>query len=91
MLDLYERVWEGSALGAYEYVISADEKSQLQALSRCHPELKTAPKRTRRVEFEYYRHGTLAYFGAYYVHRAHRARVSHRVPGSPRSPSSSSR
>ena len=71
VLDLYERVWEGIALGADEYVISADEKSQSQALSRCHPELAPAPGRTRRVEFEYDRHGTLAYFGAYDVHRAH--------------------
>jgi DDE superfamily endonuclease len=57
-------------VGAEEYVISADEKSQLQALSRCHPSLAPAPGRTRRVEFEYDRHGTLAYFGAYDVHRA---------------------
>jgi hypothetical protein len=39
VLDLYEQVWDGAALGEDEYVISADEKSQLQALSRCHPEL----------------------------------------------------
>jgi len=70
VLDLYERVWQGAVLGVDEYVISADEKSQLQALSRCHPELAPAPGRTRRVEFEYERHGTLAYFGAYDVHRA---------------------
>jgi transposase len=71
VLDLYQRVWEGVELGDDEYVISADEKSQLQALSRCHPELAPAPGRARRVEFEYDRHGTLAYFGAYDVHRAH--------------------
>jgi transposase len=71
VLDLYERVWDGTELGDDEYVISADEKSQLQALQRCHPELPPGPKRTRRVEFEYDRHGTLAYFGAYDVHRAH--------------------
>jgi transposase len=70
VLDLYQRVWEGTVLGEDEYVISADEKSQLQALSRCHPELGPAPGRARRVEFEYDRHGTLAYFGAYDVHRA---------------------
>lgn len=70
VLDLYQRVWEGSSLGEEEYVISADEKSQLQALSRRHPELSPAPGRIRRVEFEYRRHGTLAYFGAYDVHRA---------------------
>jgi len=71
VLDLYQRVWDGVALGEDEYVISADEKSQLQALSRCHPELAPAPGRIRRVEFEYNRHGTVAYFGAYDVHRAH--------------------
>ena len=70
MLDLSERVWGGEELAENEYVISADEKSQLQALSRCHPELAAAPGRARRVEFEYERHGTLAYFGAYDVHRA---------------------
>jgi hypothetical protein len=70
VLDLYQRIWQGVGLGEDEYVISADEKSQLQALSRCHPELAPAPGRTRRVEFEYDRHGTLAYFGAYDVHRA---------------------
>lgn len=71
VLDLYQRMWEGTALGDDEYVISADEKSQLQALSRCHPELGPAPGRSRRVEFEYDRGGTLAYFGAYDVQRAH--------------------
>jgi transposase len=70
VLDLYQRIWDGVALGEDEYVISADEKSQLQALSRCHPELAAGPGRARRVEFEYDRHGTLAYFGAYDVHRA---------------------
>ena len=57
VLDLYERVWDGEDLGENEYVISADEKSQLQALSRCHPELAAAPGRARRVEFEYERRG----------------------------------
>jgi transposase len=70
VLDLYQRIWDGVALGEDEYVISADEKSQLQALSRCHPELAAGPGRVRRVEFEYDRHGTLAYLGAYDVHRA---------------------
>jgi transposase len=71
VLDLYQRLWCGVQLGDDEYVISADEKSQLQALSRRrHPGLPPGPGRTRRVEFEYRRHGTLAYFGAYDVHRA---------------------
>jgi transposase len=71
VLDLYARIWNGTELGCDEYVISADEKSQLQALRRRHPELPPGPGRARRVEFEYRRGGTLAYFGAYDVHRAH--------------------
>jgi transposase len=70
VLDLYGRVFEGVALGPDDFVISADEKSQLQALARCHPDLAAAPGRIRRVEFEYERGGTLAYMGAYDVHRA---------------------
>lgn len=71
VLDLYERRWQGVALDADEYLISADEKSQLQALHRRHPDLPAGPGRTRRVEFEYRRGGTLAYFAAYDVHHAH--------------------
>src|SRR3954449_6282673 len=70
VLDLYARSWDGAVLGADEYVLSADEKSQLQALARRHPELPPGPGRTRRVEFEYTGGGTLAYFGAYDVHSA---------------------
>jgi transposase len=71
VLDLYQRRWEGVELGEDDYVISADEKSQLQALRRRHHGLPAAPGRTRRVEFEYRREGTLAYFAAYDVHQAH--------------------
>jgi transposase len=46
VLDLYARMWEGLPLGADEYVISADEKSQLQALARCHPGLSCRPGAT---------------------------------------------
>jgi transposase len=70
VLDLYERRWDGRRLGPDDYVISADEKSQLQALRRRHPGQPPAPGRTRRVEFEYRRGGTLAYFAGYDVHRA---------------------
>jgi transposase len=70
VLDLYDRVWDGRALGPDEYVISADEKSQLQALRRRHPGLPPAPGRVRRQEFEYRREGTLAYLAGYDVHHA---------------------
>jgi hypothetical protein len=70
VLDLYQRIWQGRPLREDEYVISADEKSQLQALRRRHPDLPPGPRRVRQVEFEYRRGGTLAYFAAYDVHRA---------------------
>lgn len=68
VLDLYAGVWEGRELGEDEYVISADEKSQLQALHRRHRGQPAGPGRARRVEFEYTRGGTLAYMAAYDVH-----------------------
>jgi transposase len=71
VLDPYARHWQGQPLGDDDYVISADEKSQLQALRRRHRGQPPGPGRTRRVEFEYIRGGTLAYFAAYDVHRAH--------------------
>jgi transposase len=71
VLDLYARCWNGEPLGRHDYVISADEKSQLQALRRRHPGSPPQPGQTRRVEFEYLRGGTLAYLAAYDVHHAH--------------------
>ena len=70
VLDLYDRCWEGRRLRPDEYVISADEKSQLQALRRRHDDLPPGPERTRRTEFEYVRGGTLAYLAALDVHHA---------------------
>ncbi len=70
VLDLYDRRWQGRRLRRDEYVISADEKSQLQALHRRHQDLAPGPGRTRRVEFEYRRGGTLAYLAALDVHHA---------------------
>jgi hypothetical protein len=69
VLDLYARVWAG-VLGPDDYVISADEKSQLQALRRPHASRPAGPGHLAQVEFEYERGGTLAYMGAYDVHRA---------------------
>lgn len=71
VLDLYQRIWDGAELEDDEYVLSTDEKSQLQILSRCHRGLPPAPGRPGRVEFEYERHGTVACLAAYDVHRAH--------------------
>jgi hypothetical protein len=70
VLDLYARRFEGRLLHPGEYVICADEKSQLQALSRRHKTVAAAPGRPALVEFEYKRGGTLAYLAAWDVHHA---------------------
>src|SRR5215204_472498 len=70
VLDLYARRFEGLLLHPGEYVICADEKSQLQALARRHQTMAAAPGRPALVEFEYKRGGTLAYLGAWDVHHA---------------------
>jgi hypothetical protein len=68
VLDLYERRWEGELLHPGDYVISADEKSQLQALLGRHDPVAPAAGRPGLREFEYTRLGTLAYLAALDVH-----------------------
>jgi hypothetical protein len=70
VLDLYAGCWDGKALGKRDYVISADEKTSIQARLRCHPTLPTASTRPMRVEHEYDRGGALAYLAGWDVHRA---------------------
>ncbi len=70
VLDLYAGRFEGRRLGRGEYVVSADEKTSIQARIRCHPTLPPAPGRTMRVEHEYERGGALQYLAAWDVHRA---------------------
>ena len=70
VLDLYARVFQGEALAAGEYVISADEKTSIQARCRCHRTLPPGRTRVMRVEHEYERGGALAYLAAWDVHRA---------------------
>ena len=53
VLDLYEGRWEGEALGEGEYVISADEKTSIQARHRGHATLPAGGRRPMRVEHEY--------------------------------------
>jgi transposase len=71
VLDLYQRRWNGTKLGADEYVISSDEKTSIQARCRCHPSLPPGQARMMRVNHEYERGGALAYLVAYDVHQAH--------------------
>jgi len=70
VLDLYARSWDGRPLGPDEYVISADEKTSIQARCRCHPTLPPGKARTLRVNHDYDRGGALAYLAAYDVGQA---------------------
>ncbi len=70
VLDLYQRVFDGQPLGPDQYVLSADEKTSIQARCRCHPTLPPAKARIMRVEHEYDRGGALAYLAAWDVHHA---------------------
>ena len=70
ILDLYGREWEGVALKDDEFVISADEKTSIQARARIHPTSPPAPDKPMRVEHEYRRCGAWAYLAALDVHRA---------------------
>ena len=70
VLDLYARRFQGRRLQPGEYVISADEKTSIQARCRCHPTLPPGVARMMRVEHEYDRGGALAYLAAWDVHQA---------------------
>jgi hypothetical protein len=70
VLDLYQGCWEDQALESDDYVISADEKTSIQARLRIHPSQAPEPGQSMRVEFEYERGGALAYLAAWDVRRA---------------------
>jgi hypothetical protein len=70
VLDLYGGRSEGEPLGAQDYVLCADEKTSIQARSRCHRTLPATTGTPIRVEHEYERKGALAYLAAWDVHRA---------------------
>ena len=70
VLDLYHRSWRGKPLRDDEYVISADEKTSIQARIRLHPSSPPRSGQPARVEHEYQRGGALAYLAAWDVHQA---------------------
>ena len=70
MLDLYARYWDGHPLSPDDFVLSADEKTSIQARLRRHPSTPPRPGQPMRVEHEYRRGGAWAYFAAWDVHRA---------------------
>lgn len=71
VLDLYQKIWEEEPLGEKDFVISADEKSQLQILRRAKASLPTGPNRPIRYENDYKREGTVAYLSALDVCSGH--------------------
>jgi len=71
ILDLYAGQWQGRRLGPKDHIVSADEKTSIQARIRCHPSLAPAPGRPLRVEHEYGRGGALQYLAAWDVRRGY--------------------
>jgi GNAT superfamily N-acetyltransferase len=70
VLDLYHRRWHGQSLGPHDFVLSADEKTQIQLTTPRDPIAAPAPGHPMRVSSDYRRHGTGAYLAAWDVHRA---------------------
>lgn len=67
VLDLYVGIWKGVPLGVNDFVLSADEKTSIQARGRCHPSTPPGPGQAMRVEHEYQRGGAVAYMAAWDV------------------------
>ena len=70
ILDLYARTWEDAPLTADDFVVSADEKTSIQARRRIHPTVPPRAGAMMKVEHEYARAGAWAYLAAWDVHRA---------------------
>jgi hypothetical protein len=71
ILDLYAGLWQGQPLGPKDHILSADEKTSIQARRRCHPSLPPAPGRPAYIENEYKRGGALQYLAAWDVRRGY--------------------
>lgn len=71
ILDLYAGMWQGQPLGPKDHILSADEKTSIQARHRCHPSLPPAPRRPAYIENEYERGGALQYLAAWDVRRGY--------------------
>lgn len=71
ILDLYAGMWQGQPLGPKDHILSADEKTSIQARIRCHPSLPPAPGRPAYIEHEYERGGALQYVAAWDVRRGY--------------------
>ena len=70
VLDLYQGTWEDKPLSQHDFVISADEKTSIQARRRLEPLTAPPAGYYGRVEHEYQRMGALAYLAAWDVQNA---------------------
>jgi DDE superfamily endonuclease len=70
ILDLYAGLWKGVPLATTDCILSADEKTSIQARQRQHSSLPPGPGRPAYVEHEYARGGACAYLAAWDVRRA---------------------
>ncbi len=71
ILELYEGFWHGQPLGPKDHILSADEKTSIQARIRCHPTLPPKSGIPARIEHEYKRGGALQYLAAWDVRRGY--------------------
>jgi hypothetical protein len=71
ILDLYAGLWHGQPLSPKDHILSADEKTSIQARRRCHPSLPPAPRQPTYIENEYERGGALQYLAAWDVRRGY--------------------
>lgn len=71
ILDLYAGYWDGKPLENGDFIVSADEKTSIQARIRIHSSLGPGPGRAARIEFEYERGGALQYLAAWDVRRGY--------------------
>jgi hypothetical protein len=69
ILDLYAGTWQGQPLGPKDHILSADEKTSIQARARIHPPWPCGPGRPTRVEPAYRRGGAWQYLAAWDVRR----------------------
>lgn len=70
ILDLDQGLGQGQPLGPQDCVLSADEKTGIQARHRKHPSLPSSSGRAARIEHEYKREGAWVYLAAWDVRRA---------------------
>jgi len=70
ILDLYAGVWRDELLTPEDCVLSADEKTSVQARQRRHAPAPCGPDRVAKIEHEYERMGAWAYLAAWDVRRA---------------------